>query len=274
MTNLQENELIITCAVIGAEINSDVYPHLPEGTDELAESAVQAVESGASIVHLHVRDQEGRPSQNPDIFEEVTNKIRTRCDCIIQYSTGGAAGTSLEDRCAPLALKPDMATLSMGTINFGPGVFENSENTIKTIAGEIKKYSILPELEVFDYGMVESISRYVQREIVPEHHHINLVLGVPGGMSGNLRCLLMLTDQLKENQSWTVSGIGKYQLPLTAHAMAMGGHVRVGIEDNIYYRKGEYGKSNAQFVERVVRLAEEMDRPVATVEIARRLLGI
>ncbi len=130
--------LIISCAIVGAELTREVYPLLPLTPNELAISAAEAVEAGASVIHLHVRDEDGKPTQRVDVFEEVTEQIRKRCDCILQYSTGGAVGTPLEQRYAPLALKPEMATLSMGTMNFGSEIYENTNHTIDTIAGTIR----------------------------------------------------------------------------------------------------------------------------------------
>ena len=268
------NELIITCAVIGAEVTKDIYPYLPANTEELAESARQAVEAGASVIHLHVRDEQGRPTQRVDVFEEVTKKIRNRCDCILQYSTGGAVGTPVEERCRPLALHPDMATLSMGTMNFGNDIFENSQSTIIKIAERIKHNNVLAELEIFDFGMMEAVPFYLKKGYIPEKFHVDFVLGVPGGMSGTISNLNTLVSMLPAGQNWTVAGIGRYQLPLSAHAIAMGGHIRVGLEDNIYYRKGEFAKSNAQFIERIVRIAKEMERPVASVAQAKTILGL
>jgi 3-keto-5-aminohexanoate cleavage enzyme len=271
MTN---KPLVITCAVVGAELTEKDYPYLPNTPKKIAESASGAVAAGASIVHLHVRDEHGRPTQRVDIFADVTEKIRRRCDCIIQYSTGGAVGTPLDERCAPLKLRPDMASLSMGTMNFGPDVFENSENTIRTIARALQENGVMPELEIFDYGMLDTVDRFLKKSFIPQKFHVDFVLGVPGGMSGDLKNLILLTDRLNPGQTWSVAGIGRFQLPLSTHAVAMGGHVRVGIEDNIYYRKGEFAKSNAQFVERVVRIAKELDRPVATAEEARNILRL
>lgn len=266
--------LIITCAIVGAELSKKDYPFLPMTPEELAESARGAVEAGATIVHLHVRDEEGKPSQRIDIFKKVTKKIRQHCECIIQYSTGGAVGTPLDERCAPMKLKPDMATLSMGTMNFGPDIFENTENTIRTISRAIQENGVMPELEIFDCGMMDTVDRYLKKGFIPEKFHVDFVLGVPGGMSGEIKSLILLKDRLSPGQTWTVAGSGRFQLPLSAHAIAMGGHVRVGIEDNIYYRKGELVKSNAQLVERVVRIAKELERPVATVKQTREILGL
>ncbi len=271
MTN---NALIITCAVVGAELSKEDYPYLPTTPEEIAESARSSVEAGATIIHLHVRDEEGKSSQRVDIFEEVTKKIRQRCECILQYSTGGAVGTPLDERCAPLKLKPDMATLSMGTMNFGPDIFENTEKTIRTISQAIQENKVMPELEIFDYGMMDTVDRFLKKGFIPEKFHVDFVLGVPGGMSGEIKNLVLLRDRLRPGQTWTVAGLGRFELPLSAHAIAMGGHVRVGIEDNIYYRKGELTKSNAQLVDRVVRIAKELDRPIATAKQTKAILGL
>jgi 3-keto-5-aminohexanoate cleavage enzyme len=271
---MMTNPLIITCAAVGAELSKDDYPYLPTTPEEIAESVKGAVDAGASIIHLHVRDEAGKPTQRVDIFAEVTEKIRERCECIIQYSTGGAVGTPLDQRCAPLKLKPDMATLSMGTMNFGPDIFKNSEATIQAISEAIQANGIMPELEIFDYGMMDTVDRFLDKGFIPEKFHVDFVLGVPGGMSGEIRNLILLKERLRAGQIWTVAGLGKFQLPLSSHAVAMGGHVRVGIEDNIYYRKGELAQSNAQLVERVVRVAKELDRGIASVQQAKEMLGL
>jgi len=266
--------LIISCALVGAELDRKIYPPLPLTPVEIGIAAEEAVQAGASIIHLHVRDKKGKPSQSSEIFREAEKQILDRCDCILQYSTGGAVGTPLHERCEPLTLQPEMATLSMGTMNFGPEIYENSEETITTIAAQIQKQGIMPELEIFDYGMLESVDRYLARDIIPKHFHIDFVLGVPGGMTANARNLLLLTDRLKDSQSWTIAALGRYQLPLTTQAITMGGHIRVGIEDNIYYRKGELAKSNGQLVARMARIAAELERPVASVSQAREILGL
>ncbi len=271
---MTDTPLIITCPVVGAELTRAVYPHLPITPEEIAEAARGAVEAGASIIHLHVRDEQGRPTQRTDVFETVTKKIRDRCECILQYSTGGAVGTPLEERCGPVKLKPDMATLSMGTMNFGPDIYENTEHTIQTISRAILENGVMPELEIFDYGMMETVERLSRKGLLPEKYHIDFVLGVPGGMTGDVRNLILLKDRLSPGQTWTVAGVGRYQLPLSIHAIAMGGHVRVGIEDNMYYRKGELAASNAQLVERVARIAKEFGRAVADVEETRKILDL
>jgi 3-keto-5-aminohexanoate cleavage enzyme len=268
------NPVIITCPIVGAELTREIYPNLPLTPDELAVAAEGAVKAGASIIHLHVRDKDGNPSQSVDIFEEVTKKIRERCDCILQYSTGGAVGTPVKERCNPVNLKPDMATLSMGSMNFGEELYENLNETIRQIADTIRENGVMPELEIFDYGQWETAERLLKKGDIPEKFHVDFVLGVPGGMSGEPRNLVYLVDRLPKGQNWTIAGMGRYQLPLAAQAIAMGGHVRVGLEDNIYYRKGELAKDNAQLVERVALLAKTLERGVASVDQARGILQL
>ncbi len=271
---MKNNPLIITCPVVGAELTKKDTPHLPITPKQIANAAKEAVKAGASIVHLHVRDKDGKPSQQKEIFDDVTRKIRKNCKCIIQYSTGGAVGTPVDERCAPLELKPDMASLSMGTMNFGPDIFENKEETIRKISKAIKKNKVMPEIEIFDFGMMDTLDRFIKKRYISGKFHVNFVLGVPGGASGELKNIVCLVDRLKPGQTWSVSGIGRFQLPLSVSAIAMGGHVRMGFEDNIYYRKGELAKSNAQLIKRVVRIAKELDRPIATVAQSRKILGL
>ncbi len=266
--------LIITCALVGAELTRDVYPDLPLTPDELATAAAEAVEAGASIIHLHVRDERGRPTQRVEVFREVSEQIHRRCDCILQYSTGGAVGTPLAERHLALALKPEMATLSMGTMNFGPQIYENSQQTIETIAAAIRARDIMPELEIFDWGMLDTAERMVAKGTLPPRFHINFVLGVPGGMAATVRNLCLLSQRLPPGQTWTVSAMGRHQLPLTSMAMAMGGHIRLGLEDNIYYRRGQLARSNAQLIERACRIAAELERPIAKTSEARTLLSL
>lgn len=271
---MMNNPLIISCALIGAELTRDAYPPLPLTPVEIGIAAEEAIKAGASIIHLHVRDEKGKPTQRVDVFHEASEEIKKRCDCIIQFSTGGALGTPLSERCAPLELKPEMATLSMGTMNFGDEVYENSKETIATIAQSIKKNNTVAELEIFDYGMLENVTALLAEDIIPAKFHIDFVLGIPGGMAATAYNLVILTNRLKEKQSWSVAAVGRHQLQLTTQAITMGGHIRTGIEDNIYYRKGELAKSNGQLVARMARIARELERPVARVSEAREMLKL
>jgi 3-keto-5-aminohexanoate cleavage enzyme len=265
--------LIIQCCVVGAELTREIYPYLPLSPEEIAESAIGAVKAGAVVIHLHVRDEKGVPSQRADLFREATSRIRDRVECIIQYTTGAAVGTPIEERIGPLMLKPDMATLNMGSMNFGEDIFENKLETIRIIAKAIQANGVVPELEIFDHGMLDTAFRFAKQKIIPEKFHCGMGFGVPGGMGGDVQNLVTLAKRL-EDHVWTASGIGRSHLSISAHAIALGGNVRVGLEDNIYFRKGEYAQSNSHLVERIVRLAEILERPVATVKEAKKILNI
>jgi 3-keto-5-aminohexanoate cleavage enzyme len=269
----------LTCAITGAETTRERQPRLPITPLEQAEAAREALEAGAAIIHLHVREDDGSPSQRPERFREAIQAIREKAPgVIIQISTGGAVGEPIERRLAPLALAgpwaPEMASLNLGTMNFGDDVFYNHPRDIAALAAKMREHGVMPELEVYEAGMLESAFRLVARGVLSEPLHFQFVLGVPGGMSGDVRNLLHLVGLLPRGVHWGVAGIGKFQLPLAMHALALGGHVRVGFEDNVYYRKGVLARSNAELVARIARLAGELGRPVATPEQARALLGI
>jgi 3-keto-5-aminohexanoate cleavage enzyme len=267
--------VIITCAITGAETTKDKQPNLPVTPDEQARAAEEAVKAGAAVIHLHVREDDGKPCQRPERFKEAIDAIRKRVpEAIIQISTGGAVGETIENRARPLALKPEMASLNLGTMNFGDEVFFNHPRDIVGLASQMHKMGVLPELEIYEAGMLESAFRLAKQGILREPFHFQFVLGVPGGMSGDPRNLMHLISLLPPGARWGVAGIGRFELPLSVQALLLGGHVRVGFEDNIFYRKGEVAKSNAQLVERVARLAREMEREVATPQMARKLLGI
>lgn len=266
---------IITCAITGAETTKASQPNLPITPLEQGIAAEKAIEAGASVIHLHVREEDGTPSQRVERFEESIYEIKKRVkDAIIQISTGGAVGETIEKRLAPLSLKPEMASLNFGSLNFGEDVFVNHPKDIESFALRMKELNIIPEIELYEMGMLESILKYAKKGVISAPFHVQFVLGVPGGMSGDVRNLVHLVGALPENATWGVAGVGRFQLPLSVHALLMGGHVRVGFEDNIYYKKGELATSNAQIVSRVKRIAEECGRPIASLSEARTLLGI
>lgn len=269
------NPLIITCAITGAETTREKQPNLPITPKEQALAAEECVRAGASIIHLHVREDDGKPSQRPERFKESIDAIRARVgDVIIQISTGGAVGESIENRVRPLALKPEMASLNLGTVNFGDAIFINHPKDIEAFALKMRECGVMPELEVYEAGMVETGFRLAKKGILTGPLHFQFVLGVPGGMSGEPKNLNHMVSFMPEGTHWGVAGVGRYQLPLAVQALVMGGHVRVGFEDNIYYSKGVVAKSNAELVARIARIAAEVGRPVATPKEARALLGI
>ncbi|WP_353893159.1 3-keto-5-aminohexanoate cleavage protein [Proteinivorax hydrogeniformans] len=266
--------LIITAALVGAETTREQNPNLPLTPQEIAEDAYNCVQKGASIIHLHVRDKDGNPTQSVDVFKETIEEIQKKCNPIIQISTGGAVGTPLEERAAPLKLKPEMATLSTGTVNFGKEVFYNPYDYLQSFANDMQKYNVKPEIEVFELGMINNALVMAKKGLIKEPLHFDFVLGVPGAMPAGADELMYLSKKIPDNATWTVAGIGRHELPMANLAILLGGHVRVGFEDNIFFKKGELAASNSQLVERVAKLANILDRPVASIDQAREILTL
>lgn len=267
-------KLIITAAMIGAEVTKEVQPALPVTSDEIAEAAYQCYLAGASIVHVHARDEQGQPTQDYAYYKAIKEKIEAKCDIIVQPSTGGATWHTPEQRLQPVDLKPEMATLSAGTCNFGDDVFMNSAEMMEIFAKKMVALGVKPEIEVFERGMIDNALKLVKKGILQTPLHFDFVLGVPGACPGGVADLLHMLSAIPQESTWTVAGIGRYETPLALVAIAMGGHVRVGFEDNIYYQKGQLATSNAQLVERIARISRDVGREVATPDEARKILGI
>lgn len=265
-------KLIITCAVCGAETTKKDNPNLPITPEEIAGSAQEAAEAGASIIHLHVRDDRGKPTMDPEVFGRTRDLIKEKTDAIIQFSTGGAVGMPLEERIAPLELAPEMATLTTGTVNFGGDVFFNPPDYIEAFSRKMQEKGVKPEIEVFEPGMIKNALYFVRKGLLEMPLHFDLVMGVPGGIPAGVRDLVYLVESLPEGSTWSVAGIGRHELTLGTAALVMRGHVRVGFEDNIFYHRGVLAESNAQLVARIARLAGELGREVATPEEARQIL--
>lgn len=270
------NKLIITAAISGAEVTKEMNPAVPYTLEEYVREAKSAYEAGAAIIHLHARWDDGTPTQDRERFRVLIDAIQKACpDVIIQPSTGGATGMTAEERLQPTELNPEMATLDCGTLNFGGDeIFVNTENMIIEFAARMKERGIKPELECFDKSHIDMALRLVRKGHIPTPLHFDLVLGVNGGATGTPRDLLFLVESLPEGATWTVAGVGRAQLPLSVMAMVMGGHVRVGFEDNLMYSRGVLGESNGQFVERVVRIAKELGLEIATPDEAREILSM
>jgi len=269
-------KLIITAAICGAEVTKLQNPAIPYTVSEIATEAYLSYIAGASIIHLHVREDSGIPTQSKERFRQCITAIKVRCpDVIIQPSTGGAVGMSNAERLQPIELDPEMATLDCGTVNFGgDDIFVNSESMIIEFAEKMAERGIMPELECFDKGMVDTALRLVKKGILKPPLHFNFVLGVSGGIAAEPRDLVFLRESIPAGATFTVSGIGRSQLPMNIMAILMGGHVRVGFEDSVYLSKGVLAKTNAEFVGRIVRLAKEFGRDVASPDEARRILGL
>lgn len=266
--------VIITAAMVGAEVSRDQQPNLPVTPQEIISAAVECYEAGAAIIHIHVRDAGGNATQDAHIFREVVEGIRARCDVITQVSTGGAIWMSAEERLQSIECRPDMATLTTGTVNFGDGVFMNNRGLVETFAGRLLDYGIVPEIEIFDTGMIDEALRLRSMGLITDPMHFDFVMGVPGAIGADPAHLVHMVRCLPAGSTWSVAGIGRHQLTLGTIALAMSGNVRVGFEDNIYYRKGRLAKTNAELVDRIVRIAQELDRPVATPAQAREVLQL
>ncbi len=268
------DKLIITAAICGAEVTKDHNPAIPYTVEEIGREAEAAYKAGASIIHLHVREDDGTPTQDKARFKLCMDEILKRCpDVIIQPSTGGAVGMTDLERLQPTELGPEMATLDCGTLNFGGDeIFINTENTIKNFGKIMIERGIKPEVEVFDKGMIDYAIKYAKQGFIKEPMHFDFVLGVQ--MSASARDLAFMVDSIPAGSTWTVAGIGRHEFPMAAIGMAMGGHVRVGFEDNVYLSKGVLAKSNGELVEKVVRIANELGREIATPDEARQILGL
>ncbi len=273
---IQMEKLIITAAISGAEVTKNQNPNVPYTVEEIAREAESAYKAGASIIHLHVREDDGTPTQSKERFKVCIEAIRKRCpNIIIQPSTGGAVGMSNEERLQPIELNPEMATLDCGTCNFGGDeVFVNTENTIIEFAQKMKKRGIKPECEVFDKGMIDTAIRQNKKGNILSPMHFNIVMGVNGGISATPRDLTFMVNSLPQGSTFTVSGMGRYQMSMAAVSIILGGHVRVGFEDNLYLEKGVLAKSNGELVQKAVRIAKELGRPIATPNEAREILNL
>lgn len=268
--------LIISAALTGSWPTKAQNPNLPITEEEIADAAVAAAKAGAAIVHLHVRNDEGRVTCDPARYARVRSLIRqSGCDVVINMSTGGGAGqTTDEQRAEPVDLRPEIASFDCGSTNFGAGVFINSPSFLEGLAARMKTHGVLPEIECFEPGHVANALRFIGEGAIDPPFWFQFVLGVRGGSPGTVKQLLNMLDMIPAGASWSVCGIGRAQLPLGLAAMSMGGHVRTGMEDNLFYHKGVLAESNAQLVARLARIANEIGRPVATPAQAREILGL
>jgi 3-keto-5-aminohexanoate cleavage enzyme len=265
--------LIITCAAVGAEVRPDQTPYLPYTPALLAETARAVRDAGGSIIHVHCRNDDGTNTHSVERFREALEAIRSQSDLIVQFSTGGAIGMTPDERASVLELRPEMATLTCGSVNFGNDIFENSFPIMRGILKKMNEFGVRPELEIFDKGHIANARRLARERLLSLPQHVDLVLGVPGGLEATVQNLADLVDDLPDGCTWSVAGIGRQQLPMALAAIAMGGHVRVGLEDNLFYSRGRLAR-NEELVARVARIAAEAGRAVATPDQARKLLGL
>ncbi|MCY1079330.1 3-keto-5-aminohexanoate cleavage protein [Archangium lansingense] len=272
------NPMVITAAMVGAETTREQTPYLPISAEEIAEDAAKCREAGAAMVHLHVRTPDGKPSQDTELFRAAIRAIRKRTDILIQVSTGGAVGMGVDERCGGLRLtgedRPDMATLTTGTVNFGDEVFWNPRPLVRDIAKRIKALGLRPEFECFDVGMVDEARALAKEGVADLPGHFDFVLGVPGALTAREDALDFMIKSLPEGSTWTVAAVGRHQLPYVELAAERGGNARVGLEDNIYVSKGVLAKGNWELVAEAAKRAKAKGRTLATPQEARKLLRL
>ncbi|RJX32520.1 MAG: 3-keto-5-aminohexanoate cleavage protein [Desulfarculus sp.] len=272
------DKLIITAAVSGSAPTRQQNPNVPYSPAEIAAEALRCWRAGASVVHVHVRDpQTGAPAFERAYFAEVLERVRAESDMLVNLTTSGfniVAEDVGEARLMPVSLRPDLCSLDVGSLNFRGRVFINPPEWVEKASERMRQFGVKPELEVFDLGHLRQAADLASRGLLAAPPYFQVCLGVPWGAPADLDMLLAMHNRLPAGSQWSVLGVGPRQLPITTHALLMGGHVRVGFEDNLYLSRGELAASNAQFVERVAQLARLLQREVATCAEARQILGI
>lgn len=276
-------KIIITAALTGGLHTKQTTPYLPEQPEEIAAAAYECFRAGAAIVHLHARDANGLATSEPGIYGRIHTLIRERCEIILADTTGGGPNLTLDERvqCLNASPAPEIASLNMGTMMRIAGPYEgkpflNPRSEIERFASEMLSRGIKPEMEVYNHSMYREVQNLIDKKLVEPPYLINLVLGMghQGGVEATPKYLFSLIDFLPKDTIVNVTAVGAAQLPLTTISMVLGTMVRVGLEDNIYYRKGQLAKSNAELVSRAVRIAREMELEIASPDEARKILGL
>ena len=267
--------VVITAAICGAETTRAQTPYLPISPRELGEEAARCAEAGASVIHLHVRKPDGSPTQDRAIFDEAIREIRSRCDVLVQTTTGGAVGMTGEERAQPLECAPDMATLNVGSLNFGDDVFSNPFPLVRDLARRMRAHDIRPELECYDLGHLDNVALLVKEQLLDPPGHFDFVLGVRGGLGASEENLRLLVSRLAPGATWTVAGIGRHQLPMAKFSIqTLGGNARCGLEDNVYVSKGVLAKGSFELVAQLAGFAREAGRRTASADEAAAMLKV
>ena len=267
-------KLIITVALTGNVPTKDMNPHLPVTADEIAADVRRCADAGAVLFHVHARDEDQRPTLDRDAFKERARQIKEAApEVIIQLSTGARAGKDWEARANPVRLLPEMASFTTGSNNLPGIIYENSPPFIEYLATVFKETGVKPEIEVFETGMINNALYLLNKGFLESPLHFQFVLGAPGAMPGTVKNLLFLSESIPAGSTWTVAGIAKAEIPLAVAAVVMGGHVRVGLEDNLFMPDGSLA-SNPRLVEKVVAIAREVGRDIASPDEARSILSL
>lgn len=271
-----ENKVILTVAATGAWPSKKDTPYIPLQPEEIANEVYECYKSGASVAHIHVRDDEDKASMSFEKFEKTVKLIREKCDIVLNLTTSGGIGLTDEIRMKPfMELKPEMASYDCGSMNWMHNtVFENSPRFLEKLGLAMQENNVKPEIEIFDSGMVYNALYYQKKGVLKAPLHFQFVLGAAGGMTATVENLVFLKSLIPMDSTWSALGIGRQHLPIMYTALALGGNVRVGMEDNIYYGPGQLAKSNVDFVERTKRIVAELGKEIATPDEAREILGL
>lgn len=270
------NKVIITVATTGGFTTRENNPNVPLTPVEIADEVYKCYQAGAAIAHIHVRDEAGNATMDFEKFKETVTLIRAKCDIVINITTSGGIGFNDDERMKPFVeLLPEIASYDCGTMNWQHStVFENTPAFLEKAGKKMQEVNVKPEIEIFDPGMLYTALYYIKKGILKEPLHFQFVLGAPGGIAATVENLVYLKSLLPENATWSAFGIGKESTPILMATLALGGNVRVGMEDNSYLFRGQLAESNVQFVERAKTLIAELGKEIATPDEARQLLGL
>jgi len=267
-------KLIITVALTGNVPTKKMNPNLPVTADEIAADVRRCHDAGAVLFHVHARGADQKPTLDINVYKENARRIKELApEVIVQLSTGARAGKDWEERAKPVRLLPEMGSFTTGSNNLPGIVYENSPPFIDYLAKVYQETGVKPEIEVFETGMINNALFLKKKGFLKAPLHFDFVLGAPGSMPGTIKNLLFLSESIPIGSTWSVAGIGKAEIPLSAAAIANGGHVRVGLEDNLYLPDGSHA-SNPLLVEKIVRIAREIGREIATPDEARSMLAL
>ncbi len=266
---------VISAALTGAFARKDQLPWLPCTPTEIATSAIDCWRTGAAICHIHVRNPDGSLTHSKAMFEEIRDLVRAECDLNLNFTTSRVEMMTEDQRFEPVQCGPELATFNSGSLNFGDVfLFQNSPTFLRRMAMQMWRHQVRPEFECFDTGHIGNIKRLIAEGYFEPPYFFQLVMLPKGTTPPHPGLLLQVLEELPPDSHWMAVGVGRDQLPMNSFGIVLGGHVRTGFEDNLYYRRGEKGKSNAQMVARVVRLCNELNRPVASAEEARKVFKL
>jgi 3-keto-5-aminohexanoate cleavage enzyme len=274
-------KIIVTCSLTGGVQNKTANPNLPEQPAEIAAQAYECYNEGCAIAHIHARDKDGKPTGETNVFKEIHAAIRAKCNMILQDSTGGGPGLTIEQRLGCLDAEPEMASLNMGsmvrTIGSMTGTtWYNPRVELERAAQEMLKRNIKAEMEIYHHGMFREMNNFIEKGLVKKPYYVNFVMGMSyqGAVDATSTALVTLIQMMPQDTIFNCCAIGAAQIPITTLAVVLGGNARVGMEDNIYYSKGVLAKNNAQLVARSVRIIKELGFEIASPDEAREMLGL